>query len=355
MSKVNQDPYAVLGVTTESSVEDIRKAYRQMALKYHPDRNPDDKEAAVKFKQVAEAFDILGNPEKKSAHDFGIANPHANPHIRPSWAHVYWPPGIEDIFNTVTRQAPRQAPSTNQNVYGPGTDTSINLIITLREAASGCQKQIQVRSPIADSPCTNCTGTGSQPGTFRAPCLACMGRGKVPDSRVLRLKICEACGGLGARPIMPCIICGGKGKIPKQRDIVVNMPAGVDNGHRLRLAGLGSPGAPPGDLFINVVVSPDPRFERKGQDLYTTLNIPLADAVRGAQITTKDLMGDSVLVDILAGAQQGQNVILKGHGITGVLSKLKGDLHVRLQIDIPKAMSPRAVILLNELAQELSR
>jgi molecular chaperone DnaJ len=350
---INKDYYSVLGVPKESSVDDIKKAYRQLALKNHPDRNPGNESAAERFKEATEAYSVLGDLEKRKDYDqlrdnaFGqfFINDFAN---------------FNDIFGA--RRRTRVHTSTHdifneEETAAPGEDISISLHITLEEAASGCLKHVTATSSKVDSPCEQCMGSGAATNSRRIVCSTCVGKGKVPDFRIgigPRLKSCPVCKGRGGKPLIECVICKGSGRSRKKREVNIKVPAGIETGQRLRLAGLGSPGTPPGDLYVEVSVKTHDKFDRKGQELYTILKISLLDAIRGTSVTIGLMDGKQITVTVPPGVQQLQDLLIKGEGMPNALGTTRGDLHVIIHIEIPKYMTQRAKKLLEELVDELA-
>jgi molecular chaperone DnaJ len=348
-----KNPYEVLGVSKDASEDEIRKIYRQLALQYHPDRNPGNKVSEDKFREITEAFAILSDPQKRFQYD------------------------SRDIFNRVGRHGFRAAPWTHTNTRNPfiddifayqetvssiqeeaGEDITETIYISLLEAVRGCQKKIAVNSPKIRFNCENCAGTGAAPGSKRILCMACGGKGRIPDYRVgvgPRLKTCSACKGAGFKPLSKCSVCKGVGKIHKHREVVVKVPAGINDGQRLRLAGCGSPGSPPGDLYVNINVKLDDRFVRQGQDILTTTKISFVDAIQGCSTNVQSLDGHEIQILVPPETQQGTIIKVIGSGIAGILGLKQGDLLVQIYIEMPQNMTTRAELLLKELAEELSK
>lgn len=351
-----KDFYEILGIPKNASDDEIRKAYRQLALKYHPDRNPGDQAAETQFKEATEAFSTLSDSEKRSQYDtqktftdFGINFGVGANRVRYSWQSpnprnpYIRNPFVDEIFG----------PPDDIPVQDPGEDITETINISLAESVQGCQKKIFVQSTKVRHPCENCSGTGAAPGSKRIPCMACASKGRIPDYRVEigpRLKNCTACKGAGFKPLTKCSICKGTGKVLKHREVIVKVPAGINSGQRLRLAGCGGVGSPPGDLYVNVYVNLDDTFKRQGQDILTTAKISFSDAIQGCSIQVISLNGKEIHIDIPPGIQQGAIINIKGAGVSK-----NGDLLVQVHIEMPSKMTPRALELIKELAEEIKK
>jgi len=341
-----KDYYEILGVSRDASDTDIKKAFRQLAMKYHPDRNPGDKNAEDKFKEVNEAYSCLGNPEKRGNYDrFGT----------PEGVGEGFGPfgtGFGDIFEDVFgdffgtfsgRRRPRPA---------KGNDLRYDLDITLMEAAFGTEKNIEI--PKWEI-CSECNGSGSSPGKAPSTCTNCKGTGQVRFQQGFFSisKTCQKCGGTGQIITDPCKVCKGHGKVRKQKTIQVKVPAGVDTGARLRISGegeMGIHGGPPGDLYIFINVEEHPFFKREGYDLYCDFPLSFPQAALGTEIEVPTLDGVSKL-KIPQGTPSGRIFYLKGKGVQRLGGHGKGDQIVRIYIDVPKKLTQRQKELLEEFAQ----
>lgn len=346
--------YEVLGIPRDASGDDVRKAYRQSALKYHPDRNQGDAEAEAKFKEATEAYEVLADDDKRGRYDqFGFAGvTGGGPDVGSGDVFTQFQDLFSEFFGGFGgggggRQRPR----------GParGRDLRMQHRLTLREVLTGTKREVSLRTPAV---CEECQGTGARPGTKRKGCGTCNGVGQVSTSRgfVMFTQTCPECQGEGSVVKTPCAGCKGAGAIEKNRKVVVAFPAGIDQGQRLRVAGQGLPGAqggPPGDLFVEVEVAPQEGFERDGNDLVTKASIPLTDAALGckASVTLPD---DTVVeLSIPAGTQPGEVIGVKGKGIPRVDGRGRGTLQVIVDVRVPRALSTRAEELLRALREEL--
>ena len=347
-----RDYYEVLGVAREASGDDIRKAYRQSALKHHPDRNPGDCEAAVRFKEHTEAYQVLSDDDKRARYDrFGHAGLEGMPDLGGDiFSH------FQDIFSEFFGGFGGGAPRRRS---GParGQDLRLQQRLALKDALLGCKREVSLRTPVG---CDDCAGSGAKPGTKRKACTACGATGQVSTSRgfVMFTQTCPECAGEGSVVKTPCATCSGHGAVEKTRKVLVTFPAGIDGGQRLRVPGQGMPGAqggPPGDLYVDVDLAPDERFERDGLDLITRATISFADAATGGKLAL-DLPDDtSITLDIPAGTQPGEVLSVKGRGAPRVDGRGKGSLQVIVQVEVPRTLSPRALELVRDLQAELAK
>ena len=259
---IKMNPYQVLGLQPGASGDDIKRAFRRLASENHPDKNPGDTAKEAQFKQINEAYQMLGDESKRHIYDTRGARP---PHIN-----------IDDIFSVMNqdfgsifnhppiypgRKVPQQPPVETSH---RGDDITVDLNLTLAEAVYGCKKSVAVRSPRPQAVCQVCFGEGGNPGSKRINCTTCGGSGKVVQlgMQFPRITACQVCRGLGSTPITPCHSCGGQGRIVHEAEVLVTVPAGIDKGQQLRLAGRGAPGVPPGDLYLNVLIADHMVFTR---------------------------------------------------------------------------------------------
>ncbi|GAB6061677.1 molecular chaperone DnaJ [Deferrisoma palaeochoriense] len=347
-----RDYYEVLGVGRNASTEEIKKAYRKLARKYHPDVNPGNKEAEERFKEISEAYEVLSDPEKRAQYDamghaaFGQG---AGAGAGPQWEEFrsggFGGFDFSDLFSDLFGETAGFRPS------GPrkGADLEYEMTVSLTEAVKGTEKEISFRR---NAPCDACGGSGYKPGAGGGTCPRCGGRGVVRSSRgvISVQQTCPTCRGTGRTPGPACERCAGQGTVPKAERIRVRIPAGVTEGSRVRVAGKGEAGAaggPPGDLYIRVHVAPDPRFRREGNDLVTTVDVDLLDALLGGTVEVPTLDGP-VRMKVPAGTQNGQRFRIRGKGVPG-----KGDLYAEVRVKIPRRLDPEVRKVLEGLRGKL--
>ncbi len=354
-----RDYYEVLGVERTASSDEIRKAYKREALKHHPDRNPGDSAAETKFKAVNEAYQVLSDDEKRGIYDqFGHAGLEGGGGFEGAsdvFAHM------QDLFAEMfsggfgfggggRRQARR------------GGDLRVQARLTLREAAFGIKREITVHAPAR---CDDCGGSGAKPGTKPETCGHCRGTGHVSNARgfVMFTTPCPKCQGQGQVIKHHCKGCEGRGFVERPRKVVVGFPAGIDSGQKLRVPGQGMPGpqgAPPGDLYVEIEVEEDSRFERDGADLVTRIHVSFVEAALGAEVRVPAL-GDSVDASpdttipfqIPPGTQSGSVFNMKGQGVPRLDGRGRGALIAVVQVDVPTVLTDRAKMLLKQLDDEL--
>lgn len=343
-----RDYYEVLGITKSASDDEIKKAYRQCAKKYHPDLNPGDKQAEERFKEVNEAYEVLSDKEKKARYDqFGHAG--VDPNFNAGGGSPFGQDiDLGDIFSSVFGGfggfGGRR--SANPNAPRRGTDVETTVHISFEEAAMGCKKTVEYQ---AVSTCKECNGTGAQKGTSPKTCSACSGRGQVtinqrtPFGVVQTSRTCDSCKGRGKIVEKPCRECNGAGRVRRKKSIEINIPAGISDEQVLNVSGHGNSGVnsgPNGDLHVYVGVRPHPVFERRGDDIWCELPITFAQAVLGGQVTVPTLYG-KVTYELHEGTQPNDIFKLKGKGITHLGSKTKGDQYVKVIIEVPKNLSQK--------------
>ncbi|WMM90551.1 molecular chaperone DnaJ [Heyndrickxia coagulans] len=354
MSK--RDYYEVLGVAKDASKDEIKKAYRKLSKKYHPDINkaPD---AAEKFKEIQEAYEVLSDDQKRAQYDqFGHAGPNqgfgGGNGFGGFSSSDFDSFGFEDIFSTFFGGGRRNDP----NAPRQGADLQYTMTLEFEEAVFG--KETDIRIPREET-CDTCHGTGAKPGTHPKECPHCHGTGQLnteqqtPFGRIVNRRVCHYCGGTGKIITDKCKTCGGTGKVKKRRKIHVKIPAGIDDGQQLRVAGQGEPGingGPAGDLYIIFHVRPHELFERDGDDIYCEIPIAFTQAALGDEIEVPTLHG-KVKLKIPAGTQSGTKFRLRGKGVPNVHGHGTGDQHVITRIVTPTKLTERQKQLLREFAE----
>jgi len=357
-----RDYYEVLGVERTASSEEVRKAYKREALKHHPDRNPGDAAAEAKFKTCNEAYQVLSDDEKRQIYDqFGHAGLEGGGMGGGDASDVF--AHMQDLFAEMFsggfgfgggggrgRQQRR------------GNDLRVQARLSLREAAFGLKREITVNAPTR---CDDCSGTGAKPGTKPEACSHCRGSGHVSNARgfVMFTTPCPRCHGQGVVIKEHCKACKGHGAVEKARKVVVGFPAGIDGGQKLRVPGQGMPGpggAPPGDLYVEIDVEEDTRFERDGADLVTRVHVSFADASLGAEVkvpsigeSIEDPADTTVTHKIPAGTQSGSVFTIKNQGVPRLDGRGRGALVAVVQVDVPTTLSDKAKQLLAELDAEI--
>jgi molecular chaperone DnaJ len=349
-----RDYYEVLGVQKGATGEDIRKAYRQAALKNHPDRNPGDCDAATRFKEATEAYGVLSDDDKRARYDqFGHAGLDGMPDIGGADIFSHFQDLFSEFFGGFG------GPGGQRRRRGParGQDLRVQQRLTLRDAVKGCKREVVLHTPAR---CDDCEGTGAKAGTKRKQCGACNGVGQVSTSRgfVMFTQACPECGGEGSVVKTPCPTCNGAGAVEKTRKVVVTFPAGIDGGQRLRVPGqgmCGELGGPSGDLYVDVELAPDERFERDGLDLITRATVSFAEAALGSAVELELPDDTKVKLDVPAGTQPGDVLTAKGKGAPRIDGRGRGSLQVVVQVEVPKSLSPRAAELLRDLQEEIAK
>ena len=354
-----RDFYEILGVPKNASDEDIKKSYRKLAMKFHPDRNQGEaaKAAEEKFKEAKEAYEMLSDPQKRTAYDqYGHAG--VDPNMRQGGMGDGFSGGFAeafgDIFGDMFNQG-RARGAGGRQVYR-GSDLSYAMEVTLEEAAKG--KDAQIRIPSWDS-CETCRGSGAKPGTQVKSCASCNGAGVVQMRQGFFSvqQTCPHCQGSGKVIPEPCTTCMGQGRIKRQKTLEVKIPAGIDDGMRIRSAGNGEPGTnggPAGDLYIEIRMRKHEIFERDGDDLHCNVPISMVTAALGGEIEVPTLTGKAA-IDIPEGTQSGKQFRLRGMGIKGVRSSYPGDLYCHITVETPVKLSEHQRKLLRELEDSLKK
>ena len=350
-----RDFYEVLGVPKNASDDEIKKAYRKLAMKHHPDRNQGDaaKAAEERFKEAKEAYEMLSDPQKKAAYDqHGHAG--VDPNMR-GGAEGFngFGDAFGDIFGDIFGGARGQR--NGRQVYR-GADLSYAMEISLEEAATG--KDAQIKIPSWDD-CESCKGTGAKPGTSVKTCSTCHGQGQVQMRQGFFSvqQTCPHCRGTGKIIPEPCTACHGQGKIKKQKTLEVKIPAGIDDGMRIRSTGNGEPGTnggPPGDLYIEIRLKKHDIFERDGDDLHCQVPVSFITAALGGEIEVPTLAGKAA-IDIPEGTQAGKQFRLRGKGIKGVRASYPGDLYCHIAVETPVKLTEHQRKLLKELDESFKK
>ena len=346
--------YEVLSLSRTATADDMRKAYRREALKHHPDRNPDNAEAEAAFKEVNEAYQVLSDDQKRGVYDrFGHAGLSGGGEAAGSGFDMFT--NLQDLFSDMF----------SGSMGGPfgdtrprrGKDLRVQVRLSLREAAFGCKREVQVRAP---APCQDCGATGAKAGTRPESCQQCRGSGQVSSQRgfVMFTSTCPRCEGQGGFIRHPRKPCGGRGAVEKARKVMVTFPAGIDAGQRLRVPGQGSAGpggTPAGDLYVEVDVEEDARFERDGCDLVTRVSVPVTAAVLGGEISVPSLEDEtrSHVVQLPPGTQSGTMFTIRGEGIPRLDGRGRGSLGILVQVTIPTTLTTRARELFESIDAEL--
>ena len=356
-----RDYYETLGVAKTASEQDLKSAFRKLAKEHHPDKNPGDKEAERKFKELNEAYEALKDPQKRAAYDrFGHAAFEGGMGGGRAGGHGFGPDfasSMSDIFDDLFGEfmgGRRGGAGRGRSGRERGSDLRYNLEISLVEAFSG--KSAQIRVP-ASATCETCDGTGAKAGTKPVSCRTCGGHGKVRASQGFFTieRTCPSCQGRGEMIDDPCSTCAGTGRVTKERTLSVNIPAGVEDGTRIRLAGEGEAGlrgGPPGDLYIFLSIKTHEFFQRDGADVFCKVPISMTTAALGGQIDVPTLEGTTHRVRVPEGTETGKQFRLKGKGIPVLRSNVAGDLYIQVEVETPKNLTSRQRQLLEEFERE---
>ncbi len=343
----NKDFYEILGVPRSASDDDIKKAFRKLAMKYHPDRNPDNEEAVEKFKEIQNAYAILSDPQKKAAYDqYGHAG--VDPNMGGGFGGGFGGGAGFDFSDIFSQMFGGAAGGGRQQNY-QGADLQYAVEITLEEAAAGLKKRITIPTY---KECDVCHGSGAKPGTSVSTCHTCGGSGTIHVRQAIfqLQQTCPTCHGSGKEIKEPCTSCRGEGRVKTTKTVEVNIPAGIDDGQRIRLSGEGEPGqrgAPSGDLYVVVHVKAHKTFERNGLDLHCELPISFATAALGGEVEVPTLEG-KVKLSIPKETQTGRRMRVKGKGIKSLRSSATGDLYCHVLVETPVNLTDRQKELLEE-------
>lgn len=346
------DFYETLGVGKEASQDELKKAYRKQAMKYHPDRNADNAEAEHKFKEVNEAYDVLKDEQKRAAYDrFGHdafeGGMGGGSGMGAGAAGFDFGGGFSDIFEDLFGGGGggrRQAANTR------GADLRYNLSIALEDAFKGAQKTVTITTSVA---CESCDGSGGESGSKPTTCPTCQGAGKIRAQQGFFTveRSCQTCHGMGKVIKDPCKKCAGSGRVRKDKSLVVNIPAGVEEGTRIRLSGEGEAGfrgGPEGDLYIFLSVKPHELFKRDGAHIHCKVPLSITTATLGGTVEVPTINGSRVKVNIPAGTQNGRQFRLKGRGMSIMRSQSRGDMYIHANVETPVNLSKKQKELLRE-------
>ena len=346
-----KDYYETLGVSKSASADDLKKAYRKLAMQYHPDKNPGDKKAEERFKEISNAYDILQDDQKRAAYDRyghaaftqggmgGAAGGGAGAggfDFSSGFADIF-----EDLFGMGGQGRKQQQGGANQAARG--SDLRYNLAISLEEAFKGKQETIKVTTSVA---CDSCHGSGGEKGTKPVTCGTCNGDGRVRASQGFFTieRTCHTCQGLGKVIKDPCRICAGSGRTRKEKTLSVNIPAGVEEGTRIRLSDegeVGMRGGPAGDLYIFLSLKPHEIFKREGADIHCTIPIKMSTATLGGSIEVPTIDGSRVKVSIPEGTQSGHQFRMRGKGMTILRSSSRGDMYLQTNVETPVKLNKK--------------
>ncbi len=344
------DYYEVLGVRRDATPEEIKKAFRRLARELHPDVNPDPK-TQERFKEINAAYEVLSDPQKRQMYDLG-GDPLGNPAAGPGGGFGAGF-GFSDIMDAFFGQAGQRGPRSRTR---RGQDAMIRIEVQLEEAAFGTTREIQVDTAVT---CGTCSGEGAAPGPTAQTCDMCRGRGEVSQvtrsflGQVMTSRPCPQCQGFGTVVPSPCPECAGDGRVRARRTLTVKIPAGVDSGTRIQLAGegeVGPGGGPAGDLYVEIAEVPHPTFQRRGDDLHCTVTLPMTAAALGTKVPLETLDGVAE-IDIRPGTQSGQSIPLHGRGVTHLRGGGRGDLIVHVEVQTPTKLDPEQEELLRRLAK----
>jgi molecular chaperone DnaJ len=358
-----RDYYEVLGVAKDAPSEEIKKAYRKLALKFHPDKNAGDAAAEARFKEVSEAFEVLNDPEKRRLYDQyghegmrarGYAGPsfHTVEDIFAQFGDIFEGSLFESLFGQGRRQGGRSGRRRGGAGGRAGADLRIELELTFEEVAGGAQKTVELRRQAR---CEECGGTGARSGSRVETCPTCGGYGQVQESQgfISLRRTCPQCRGEGVYCPSPCSRCRGAGTVTQKKDLSIRIPAGVHDGNQIRLAGEGNEGVrggPSGDLYCQILIKNHEFFERYNDDVVCEVPIGISEAVLGGRIDVPTLRG-TAKVSIPPGTQSGEVLRLKGQGFPNLDGYGTGDQLIKVMVETPRKLNPRMRELFEELRQ----
>ena len=354
-----QNYYKILGVEKNASDEDIKKAYRKLAMQYHPDRNKDDSSAEAKFKEISAAYDTLKDPDRRAAYDrFGTAGARAGgPGGFQGSEFSGFGSAFTDIFEDMFGDV--MGGGGGRRNAGPlrGSDMQFTLEISLEDAFKG--KDAKIKIPTVD-PCDACHGSGSEGGGKPEKCPTCDGAGRVRATQGFFTieRACPTCGGAGTVIKSPCKKCGGAGRIRGEKTLQVSIPAGIEEGRRVRVAGEGEAGVrggPRGDLFVLIGLKPHPFFKRDGANLFCRVPVPITKAALGGAVDVPTIEGTRTKIKIPAGTQTGQQLRVKGKGMSIMRTESRGDMYIEMFVETPVNLDKKQSDLMKQLDETLEK
>ncbi len=352
-----RDYYGILGVDKDASDADLKRAHRKLALKYHPDRNPDDEQAAEKFREATEAYQVLSDPEKRRIVDMG-GDPMETRSGMPGGGFGGFQTGdLGDIFSQFFGGGGGRGGTRKRSRVQPGADALLNLKLDLEECYTGVRKTVTVDTAVL---CDVCAGSGSQSKAKPVTCQTCEGTGEVRQlqqsflGQMVTSMPCGTCDGTGEVIPDPCSNCAGDGRVRSRRDLTVNVPAGIADGMRIRMAGqgqVGPGGGPAGDLYVEVYTEPHKVFRREADNLHISVDVPMVDAALGTTVTVTDLVGEQFEVEIAAGTQPEQEIRVGGKGMPRLRKEGHGDLIAHVNVTVPGKLDGKSRDLLEKLRE----
>lgn len=358
-----RDYYDVLGVPRDADQQEIKRAFRRKAREHHPDVNREDPEAEARFKELAEAYEVLSSPESRAAYDrYGFDGLRGRPMT--DFEHTPFSDLFDvffggGMFGDVLRQAAGGGWGAGAAAAAePGDDVAVAVELTLEEAAFGVTRTVEVEAPVT---CQRCGGSGAAPGTQRVTCTQCGGSGRIRRvssmggfGQFIQTGTCDACEGQGTVVARPCEVCGGAGRVLGRREVKVEIPAGIADGQRLRLGaegGAAGPGGRPGDLYVLISVRPDDRFVRDGIDLIHTVHITMVEAALGKTVQVPTIDGEPIELKLPPGTQPGDTRVFRGRGIPTLRGRGRGALKVVVDVAVPRHLDREQRELLEQFAQ----
>ena len=358
---MSKDFYETLGVSKTASADEIKKAYRKLAMKYHPDQNKDNPEAETKFKEVSEAYEILKDEQKRAAYDqFGAAAFDGSmggggPGGAGGFGGGFGGAGaFSDIFEDMFGDFMGGGPRGGRGGASRGSDLQYTLEISLEDAFKG--KEANIKIPVNET-CSSCNGSGAESGSGSETCSTCDGAGRIRQQQGFFTieKTCPTCQGQGTMIKDPCKACSGQGRVRKEKSLKVKIPPGVDTGRRIRLSGEGEAGfrgGPKGDLYVLLAIKPHKFFKRDGANLYCRIPVPMTKAALGGDVKVPTVEGKSSSVKIPAGTQTGQQFRLRGKGMTMLQTESRGDLYIEIFVETPVNLNKKQKDMIKELDKD---